>query len=108
MPYTNNKDAKLVERDFQNVIYIVFVLLGQFVKVEPHSANGRADCIVETNKSIFIFEFKVNKTAQEALKQIENNRYLIPYSADSRDKWIIGANFSTETRNISEWEYKCV
>ncbi|MBE5913605.1 MAG: AAA family ATPase [Pseudobutyrivibrio ruminis] len=108
LPYANNKDAKLVERDFQNVIYIVFILLGQFVKVEPHSANGRADCIVETNKSIFIFEFKVNKTAQEALKQIEDNRYLIPYSADSRDKWIIGANFSTETRNISEWEYKCV
>lgn len=46
--------------------------------------------------------------SDEALKQIEDNRYLIPYSADSRDKWIIGANFSTETRNISEWEYKCV
>lgn len=106
IPYPSDRDIRLVEQNFQNVIYIVFALLGQFVKVESHSANGRADCIVETTSHIYAFEFKLDKSVEEAIRQVEVNRYLIPYAADKREKVIIGINFSSEIRNISGWKVK--
>jgi len=101
LPYP--KDKKSIEQNFQNVIYIVFMLLGQFVKVESESANGSADCIVETKTDIFIFEFKLDESADKALQQIDEKRYDKPYSADARKIWKIGANFSSKVRNITEW-----
>ena len=106
LPYPSDKDIRLVEQNFQNVIYIVFALLGQFVMVESHSANGRADCIVKTTSHIYVFEFKLDKSAEEAINQAEENRYLIPFAADKREKIIIGVNFSSEIKNISEWKIK--
>ena len=105
LPYTTGKvEDNMLERDFQNVIYLVFMLLGQFVHVEQHSAKGRADCIVETEKYVYIFEFKRDKSADEALKQIEENAYAKPYEADSRRLIKIGASFSSTERNISDWK----
>ena len=95
---------KYVERDFQNVIYITFMLLGQYVKTQVHNAVGRADVIVETDNYVYIFEFKRDKTAAEALQQIEEKGYALPYSADPRTIFKIGVNFDSSKRNISEWE----
>ena len=95
---------KYVERDFQNVIYITFMLLGQYVKTQVHNAVGRADVIVETDNYVYIFEFKRDKTAAEALQQIEEKGYALPYSADPRTIFKIGVNFDSSNRNISEWE----
>ncbi len=103
IPYVN--DEKETESNFQNVIYIVFMLLGQFVKTEVHNATGRADVIVETNEYIFIFEFKRDKSAKEALNQIEDKGYAAPYAADDRKLYKIGVNFVTENRSIDEWIY---
>ncbi|MBP5158613.1 MAG: PD-(D/E)XK nuclease domain-containing protein, partial [Treponema sp.] len=107
LPYvTGSKAAEdsMLERDFQNVIFLTFVLLGQFVQVEQHTAKGRADCIVETDKYVYIFEFKRDGNADEALSQIESQGYATPYSADSRTLVKIGAVFSSEQKNISEWK----
>ncbi len=100
LPYANS--LEWVERDFQNVIYIIFMMLGKYVHVELHSAKGRADCIVETDKYVYIFEFKVDSSAEEALKQIEQKGYASPYAADKRKIFSIGINFSTNERNIKE------
>ncbi len=97
-------DDTMLERDFQNVIYLTFLLLGQFVQVEQHTAKGRADCIVETDGYVYIFEFKRDGSADEALAQIETQGYAAPYSADSRTLVKIGAVFSSEQKNISEWK----
>ena len=102
LPYPN--DEKQVEQNFQNVVYIVFMLLGQFVSTEIHSAKGRADCIVETGDYVYIFEFKRDRSAEEALKQIEEAGYEKPYSADKRTLIKIGANFDSESRNLDGWE----
>ena len=102
LPYANN-DANY-ERDFQNVIYIVFMLLGQYVQVEQHNALGRADAVVETEKYVYIFEFKRDKSAEEALKQIEEKKYADRYAADTRTIIKIGANFSTGSRSLDGWE----
>lgn len=102
LPYTT--DEKPVEQNFQNVIYIVFMLLGQFVQTEIHSAKGRADVIVETESYVYIFEFKRDESADAALAQIEEKHYARPYMADSRKLILIGANFNSEERTLDEWK----
>ncbi|MBQ6565875.1 MAG: PD-(D/E)XK nuclease domain-containing protein, partial [Treponema sp.] len=105
LPYANGTaDEAMLERDFQNVVYLTFLLLGQFVQVEQHTAKGRADCIVETDRYVYIFEFKRDGSADEALAQIEAQGYAAPYAADSRTLVRVGAVFSSERRNISEWK----
>lgn len=102
LPYTT--DEKPREQDFQNVLYIVFTMLGRYVKTEVHSSHGRADVIVETDDHIYIFEFKRDKSADEALQQIEEKGYALPYSADSRTLYKIGVNFNSETGEIDGWK----
>ena len=102
LPYP--ADEKIIEQNFQNVIYIVFMLLGQFAMTEIHSAKGRADCIVETDNYVYIFEFKRDKSADDALKQIENAGYVKPYAADKRTVISIGVNFDSEERTINDWK----
>ena len=106
LPYPSCEPDKLdqyVERDFQNVVYITFMLLGQYVKAEVHNAVGRADVIVETTDYVWIFEFKRDKSAKEALAQIDEKSYDLPHAADRRTILKIGVNFSSETRNIDGW-----
>ena len=102
LPYVN--DERQLEQNFRNVVYIVFTLLGQFVKTEVHSALGRADVIVETEDYIYIFEFKRDKSAEEALAQIEEKGYATSYAADTRKIYKIGVNFDSKSRNIDGWE----
>ena len=104
IPYTTN-DAPF-EHYFQSVLYIVFTLLGQFVKCEVHSSRGRADCIMETDEFVYIFEFKVDKPAAEALAQIEDKGYALPYQADKRQIFMIGVGFDSEARTLKEWLVK--
>ena len=102
LPYPS--EEKVVEQNFQNVIYIVFMLLGQFVVTEWHSAKGRADCVVETDDYIYLFEFKRDKSASEALRQIEDSGYEKPYAADRRTLLKIGVNFNSSERTMDGWE----
>lgn len=91
------------ERHYQVVFYLVFKLMGQFTQAEVKSARGRADAVVKTPKYIYVFEFKLHGTAEEALKQIDEKGYLIPYQADDREVIKLGVEFSEEERNISRW-----
>ncbi len=101
IPYTTN-DAPF-EHYFQSVLYIVFTLLSQFVQCEVHSSKGRADCILETENYVYIFECKLDKPAQEALAQIEEKGYALPYAADSREIFRIGVAFDSDRRCLKEW-----
>lgn len=102
IPYTKGNTE--YESYFQSVIYIVFTLLGQYVHAEVHSVLGRADCVVETQEFIYLFEFKRDKSAQEALWQMEEKGYALPYAADQRKLYKVGVNFDSARRNISEWK----
>lgn len=99
-PYELNAKT---ERHYQVVFYLVFKLMGQFVQSEVKSAKGRADAVVKTPKYIYVFEFKLNGTAEEALEQIDDKGYLIPYATDGREVIKLGVEFSAEERNISRW-----
>jgi hypothetical protein len=89
---------------FQNVLYVFFKLMGFFVEVERATSDGRMDLIVKTDDYIYIFEFKLDKSADEALQQIEDKGYALPYAADPRRLYKIGVNFSSDRRCIEEWK----
>ena len=91
------------ERHYQAIFYVVFTLLGQFVQAEVRSARGRADAVVQTKDAVYVFEFKLNGSAEDALKQIDERGYLIPYVLDGRRLVKVGVNFSKETRNVERY-----
>ncbi|MDR3189254.1 MAG: ATP-binding protein [Prevotellaceae bacterium] len=102
IPYElNNKE----EKHYQTIFFIMFRLMGQFVEAEQRSAAGRADAVVVTGSTVFVFEFKLtgNATAEDALRQINDKGYLIPYSAGSKAIVKVGAEFSAEERTLSRW-----
>lgn len=91
------------ERHYQVVFYLVFKLLGQFVEAEVRSAIGRADAVVKTADTVYVFEFKLTGTAQEALSQINDRSYLLPYTADRKHLVKVGVAFDAATRNLGNW-----
>ena len=103
LPYGTKQSDEITEQNFQNVIYLVFMLIGQFVEVERHYSQGRADCIVQNEDYVYIFEFKRDKSAKEALNQIEEAGYATPFLSDKRKLIKIGANFSSTDRALNEW-----
>lgn len=107
LPYTTARKEKqdsVIEQNFQNVFYLVFTLLGQWSTVEETSSFGRADCVLLNGNNVFIFEFKRDKGADEALNQIEEAKYAGPYKASGKRIIKIGASFSTKERNLVEWK----
>lgn len=95
--------ARDLEVHYQNVLFIVFKLVGFYVQVEYHTSEGRVDLVLQTDKFIYVMEFKLDGTAEEALRQINEKHYARPFEADSRKLFKIGVNFSKETRNIEKW-----
>jgi hypothetical protein len=91
------------ENHYQVIFYLVFTLMGQFARAEVHSAKGRADAVVVTADTVYVFEFKLDGTSEEALRQIDDKGYTIPYTAGGRKIVKIGAAFGKNERNIKDW-----
>lgn len=102
----SNRLSNKNERDFQTVFYLIFNLMGAHMRVEEESAIGRADAVVHMPEAVYVFELKYDGSAEEAMRQIDNKGYLIPYSADGKRLYKIGVNFSSEQRTINEWVIK--
>ena len=100
-PYELVRDLEL---HYQNVLFIVFKLIGFYVKAEYHTSEGRIDLVLQTDSFIYLMEFKLNGTADDALRQINEKGYALPFAADPRQLFKIGVNFSAKTRNIEEWK----
>ena len=102
-----NGDYALIgdkELYFHNALFVFFTLLGFYVDVERHTTDGRMDMLVQTKDYIYIFEFKIDQSAEVALKQIEEKGYARPFATDSRKLFRIGVNFSTIKRRIDGWK----
>ena len=92
------------EKHFQYTFYLVTRMIsGYTVYAEKHQSQGRLDCVVELPAHVYIFEFKRDSTAQEALQQIEEKGYAREYAADKRTIHKIGVNFSSKTGTIDSW-----
>jgi hypothetical protein len=99
-PYELIKD---LENHYQNVLFIVTKLMGFYVKAEYHTSEGRIDLVLQTNDYTYVMEFKLDGTAEEALQQIHDKNYPLPFAADGRKLVKVGVNFSSTTRNIERW-----
>ena len=107
IPYTMRRKEDEAEREryFQYTFYLIMRLVSVYtVYVEKVQSQGRVDCVVETPQYIYIFEFKLDGTAAEALLQIEDKGYAREYACDMRKLYKIGAAFSSETGTISDWQ----
>jgi hypothetical protein len=101
IPYDLNDQT---ERHYHVVFYLIFKLLGQYIESEVISARGRCDAVVRIPGTLYLFEFKLNGTAEEALKQIDDKGYLLPFTADKNVRLVkVGVEFDRETRNIARW-----
>ena len=106
IPYEANKDerAKDFETHFQYTFYIIFRLLSCYTTLlEKQNSKGRADITIESDNDIYIFEFKLDGSAEEALQQIEDKQYALPYLQDKRKLHKIGVNISSSTRTVDGW-----
>lgn len=99
-PYELIRDLEL---HYQNVLFIVFRLVGFYTRVEYHTSRGRIDLVLQTDRFVYVMEFKLDGTAEEALRQIAERRYADPFAADPRRVFRIGVNFSSAERNIERW-----
>ena len=103
IPYPEGK-APEYEGEWSRQLYLVLALMGAYTQCEIHMATGRADCVVKTPDYIYVFEFKLDKPVEDAMAQIEDKGYAIPYTADTRKLYKIGVVFSTEKRNVVDWQ----
>ena len=102
----SNRLSNKNERDFQTVFYLIFNLMGAYMRVEEDSAVGRADAVVHMPDAVYVFELKYDGSAEEAVRQIDDKGYLIPYSADGKRLFKIGVNYDSQQRTIGEWIVK--
>ena len=95
---------KKAEAYYHSLIYLVFFYLGQYTKAEVNTNDGRLDCVVQTPTHIYILEFKLDKSGEEALQQIQDKGYADKYAADLRPKVLLGINFSSADKTVDEWQ----
>ena len=99
-PYDLIKDT---ENHYQTVVFIICKLLGYYSEAEYKIVNGRIDMVIKTKDYIYVFEFKFDKSAKEALEQIDSKDYPLAFQQDERKLYKIGVNFSSQTKNIDEY-----
>ena len=97
---TNQKQYEL---NCQAFIWLIFKLMGEFVLCEVQNGKGRSDAVVWQKDAIYIFEFKMDGTAKEALEQINSKDYPIAYKNDGRKIVKVGVNYSSAEKQLTEW-----
>jgi hypothetical protein len=103
VPYDKKDDH---EKRFELIFYMLFTLMGQFVRTEVHTDGGRADVVVHipgSNAATYVIEFKVDSPASEAIAQIKAKGYDKPYRLEGKKVVCIGVGFDKETRTLSDW-----
>ena len=88
--------------------HLIFTTLGVDSKSEMRIAAGRIDCLVENDEFVYCFEFKLDKSAESALKQIDTKEYLLPWAGSGKTLFKIGVKLDSKKRNIGPWKSKTV
>ncbi len=99
-PYELVKD---LENHYQNIVWVVFKMLGFYCQAEYHTSNGRIDLVISTPDYRYVMEFKLDGTAEEAMEQIKSKNYSLPFALDNKHTYLIGMNFDSATRNIERY-----
>lgn len=104
VPYHHIVDGKTLEKHMHLVFYVIFLMLGVDTRCEIAESAGRVDMVAQTPWRVYVFEFKLDRSPEEALNQIEDKGYAIPWQADGRAVIKIGVDFSSRTRTINSWK----
>ena len=99
-PYDTELDR---DGNYQNVIWVVFKMLSFYTQSEYKTSDGRIDLLIETPQYRYVMEFKLDGTAEEALQQIKDRQYLLPYTLDEKTTYMVGINFSKDIRTIEKY-----
>ncbi len=94
------------EKHFQTIFYLMFSFLNIYIRTEVKSAIGRADAVMHMPDTIYVIELKVDKSADEALRQIDEKGYMLPYQAEKKRLVKVGISFDSKLRTISDWKIK--
>lgn len=94
------------EKHYQTIFYLMFSFLNIYIRTEVKSAIGRADAVMHMPDTIYVFELKVDKSADEALAQIDEKGYMLPYHSEGKRLVKVGISFDCTQRTISEWKIK--
>ena len=94
------------EKHFQTIFYLMFSFLNIYIRTEVKSAVGRADAVMHMPDTVYVFELKVDKSADEALKQIDDKGYMLPYRKEGKRLVKIGISFDSKQRTLAEWKIK--
>ena len=92
-----------MELYFQNCMYVIFKMMGFYTEVERTTHRGRIDIVIKTSDYIYVMEIKLDGSADEALRQIHEKGYAEPYRKDGRKVFLVGVNFSSDTKGVEEW-----
>ena len=108
LPYVEGFKQKLVdaataEGFYEYTMYLIFSMLNAYTRTQVKCAGGRTDMVVWMPDTTYVFELKVNDTAQKALEQIDNKGYAIPYERDGRRIVKVGVKFNVDSRTPEEW-----
>ncbi len=101
IPYCNDSNS---EGHYQQLLYVIFSLMGRYVDVEVHTATGRVDMVMRTDKSLYLFELKLNKSAEAAMRQIDLNDYASKFALSGLPVIKVGISFDAERRTIGDWK----
>jgi hypothetical protein len=96
--------VETAEWHYSRIFFLLFSFMNRNIRTEVKSARGRADMVMYTAHTIYVFEFKVNHSADEALRQIDEKGYMVPYEADARKLVKCGVEFSSKLRTLKEWK----
>lgn len=99
-PYELIRD---LEVHYQNVMFIFTKLMGLYVQAEYRTSRGRIDLTIGTDRYVYVIELKLDGSAEDALAQINEKDYALPFAVDGRETVKIGANITSETRNLERW-----
>ena len=94
------------EKHFQTIFYLMFSFLNIYIRTEVKSAVGRADAVMHMPDTVYVFELKVDKSADEALQQIDDKGYMLPYHKEGKRLVKIGISFDSKKRTLAEWKIK--
>ena len=101
VPYCDNANS---EGHYQQLLYVIFSLFGRYVEVEVRTPTGRVDIVMKTAKAVYVFELKLNMSAQAAMKQIDLKDYSSKFALSGLPIVKVGINFDPERRTIGDWK----
>ena len=101
VPYCDNANS---EGHYQQMLYVIFSLFGRYVDVEVHTPTGRVDIVMKTAKALYLFELKLNMSAQTAINQIDLKDYSSKFALSGLPIVKVGINFDPERRTIGDWK----